>query len=547
MSRGAGLTDGLWDWQVRAKRQYLQEMPRDFLLAATPGAGKTRFSLDLARELIEAGEADRLAIVVPTDNLRQQWADQGDAYGLPLVPVQEPEDYDRRGYRGCVLSYQQLLGTGADLLRRSMRARTLGILDEIHHVGEHRGWGTGVRTGFERATYRLLLTGTPWRRDNAPIPFVRYDENEVHVDFPYTYGEAVQDGICRPIEFHAYAGEATWRDPNLRDPLVTADLSQVTGANTGIALDTVFAENSTWLRTLLPRAGGTLEQLRQLEPGSGGLVVADSRLLANRCVRMLARATGVRPAVALGDDPQARDVIDDFRRGQTPWLVACRMVSEGIDIPRLRVIVYATKERTPLRFQQICGRAVRGNGLNAVVFFPAVPELVTLARDVQEQLRHVLQQTDPRPPREPGEERAPADVRQPVSATDATLDHVMFQGDHIESDNVADAEAACREAGIPVAYSVAVARAAQMMAGRQDRPRPEAVSGEVAGLPRHREQQLARTNVESLARRLDSRGQMPFGSANLEMRRLDFPPRDQADLDQLREMERYLIRRLEEV
>ena len=94
----------LREWQQQAKENFLSCGKPDFLLSATPGAGKTRFALDLARDLVAAGQVERVVVVVPSDTLRQQWADQGDAFGIPLMPVSDPSDYERgrlprmRGY-----------------------------------------------------------------------------------------------------------------------------------------------------------------------------------------------------------------------------------------------------------------------------------------------------------------------------------------------------------------------------------------------------------------------------------------------------------------
>ena len=52
------------------------------------------------------------------------------------------------------------------------------ILDEIHHAGDALSWGEGVREAFDPATRRLSLTGTPFRSDINPIPFVTYAPGE---------------------------------------------------------------------------------------------------------------------------------------------------------------------------------------------------------------------------------------------------------------------------------------------------------------------------------------------------------------------------------
>ena len=70
------------------------------------------------------------------------------------------------------------------------------------------------------------------------------------------------------------------------------------------------------------------------------------------------------------------------------------MVSEGVDIPRLRVGVYATAAKTPLIFRQIVGRFVRtipGRGLDmSWLYLPADPVLRAHAADVENDLSPIL-------------------------------------------------------------------------------------------------------------------------------------------------------------
>ena len=73
-------------------------------------------------------------------------------------------------------------------------------------------------------------------------------------------------------------------------------------------------------------------------------------------------------------------------------MVAVRMVSEGVDVPRLAVGVYATSASTPLYFAQAVGRFVRSRrpGETASVFVPSVPVLLGLASELEAQRDHVL-------------------------------------------------------------------------------------------------------------------------------------------------------------
>jgi len=526
----------LRDWQREAKEMFLASGKRDFLVSATPGAGKTRFALDLARDLVAAGQVERIVIVVPSDTLRRQWADKGDEYGLPLVPVDEAADYEKRGYRGCVVTYQQLQ-YGALNLKRATRVPTLAIIDEIHHAGESRSWGDALSTALDKATYRLALTGTPWRRDKRfPIPFVSYDpEGKVMTDKAYEYGEAVADGVCRSIEFHAYDGNANWKDPALREPLVSCDLTQVGKEDTGIALDTVFAPHSPWILTLLAKGAKALDELRREVPDAAGLVIADNQDLARHYAGELERITGEKPALAISDDPGAKTVIKSFEGSSQRWIVAVRMVSEGVDIPRLAVGIYATKARTPLLFRQIVGRFVRTRtdaDPNSLLFIPAVAEFVALARDIEEELRHKLEEKTPR--EDTGDRQQPFEFRESLTASEATLDRTIFKGDDVRPDELAAAEAECRRFGIPASAATAVAR---MLRERGTQTQAETPAAPVVDkAPRHQRERLLRQEVERLVRLIAIRANVEFRQVSVDLMKDGFPKRSEATVEQLQDM-----------
>ncbi len=96
--------------------------------------------------------------------------------------------------------------------------------------------------------------------------------------------------------------------------------------------------------------------------------------------------------MVLSDDPGASDRISQYSEGTSRWMVAVRMVSEGVDVPRLSVGVYATSASTPLFFAQAAGRFVRSRraGETASIFLPSVPNLLLLASEMEAQRNHVL-------------------------------------------------------------------------------------------------------------------------------------------------------------
>jgi superfamily II DNA or RNA helicase len=94
----------------------------------------------------------------------------------------------------------------------------------------------------------------------------------------------------------------------------------------------------------------------------------------------------------LSDEKAASKRIASFSEDDSRWMVAVRMVSEGVDVPRLAVGVYATTTATPLYFAQAVGRFVRARrrGETASVFLPSVPRLLELAAEMEAERDHVL-------------------------------------------------------------------------------------------------------------------------------------------------------------
>jgi superfamily II DNA or RNA helicase len=391
-------------WQRRALVEYLRRKDTDFLAVATPGAGKTTFALRIAAELLGEGSVAAVTVVTPTEHLKSQWALAAAQVGIPLDPTFRNSDvHTTADFRGVVITYAQVGAAPAVHRRRTIARPTLVVLDEIHHAGDSRSWGEGVRLAFEHATRRLALTGTPFRSDDNPIPFVAYERDadgllRSRPDSSYGYGDALADAVVRPVIFLAYSGETRWRTSageelavRLGDP-VTPD---VIAAAWRTALDPA----GDWMPQVLRAADARLQILRSQDiPDAGGLVIATDQKAARAYARLLTEITGEKAAVVLSDDAGASAKIAAFAASTQRWLVAVRMVSEGVDIPRLAVGVYATSASTALFFAQAIGRFVRVRrpGETASVFLPSVPHLLGLASEMEKQRDHVLGASKPR-------------------------------------------------------------------------------------------------------------------------------------------------------
>jgi len=540
MKGSSTMMTGLRQWQDKALRSFGKlRQPADFIVSATPGSGKTTLAITLAKRLLAAQDVKRVVVVVPTDALRQQWADAAGRVGLHLMPVSVPEDYIKEGYQGCVVTYAQMArGAGSDMIRQSTRVPTMAILDEIHHAGANRSWGEGLQHALELAKYRLALTGTPWRQDpTSRIPFVQYDATGlVTVDFKYEYGQAVADGVCRRAEFHAYDGEGRWIDcGKVSQARLGADLDDddVSGV-----LDAVYHPSSDWMPTLLREADNALDELRHDVLDAGGLVVADRQWHAHAYADILAQITGVRPVVVVSDELDSKAIIDTFRDNKSKWIVAVRMVSEGVDIPRLGICVFASKIQTPLFFRQVVGRIVRtrpGEEFNARLFIPSVPALALMAHEIEQELRHQLdleRERDEKAHSDAAAGQQTFELREPLSASDAVFGTAILSGDTYTADELAEADAACIRSGIPTTHRVAVARL-QREQGHVTQTLTITPTPEVA--PRHRHEKALRSEIESTARKIDHRNGDKPGTANIALC-ARFGPRKSASVSTLEQM-----------
>ncbi|MEW1841302.1 DEAD/DEAH box helicase [Nonomuraea angiospora] len=397
-----GTAPKLRAWQQEAFDLYFRREPRDFLTVATPGAGKTTYALRIASELLANGVIRSITIVTPTEHLKRQWADAAARVGIGIDPeFKNSQGTTSRDYTGVAVTYAQVAMHPALHRARTEARKTLVIFDEIHHAGDAKSWGDGVSEAFEPATRRLQLTGTPFRSDDNPIPFVGYEEDAEGLkrsvaDYSYGYGPALDDGVVRPVIFLAYSGEMKWRTragdeiaATLGTPLTKDQLSQAWRA----ALD----PKGDWIRQVMQAADRRLTEVRRGVPDAGGLVIATDHETARAYARHLRNITGEGATVVLSDDPGASKKIKQFAASPDRWLVAVRMVSEGVDIPRLCVGVYATSTSTPLFFAQAVGRFVRARkrGETASVFLPSVPTLMGLANEMEVERDHVLNKRPP--------------------------------------------------------------------------------------------------------------------------------------------------------
>ncbi|GAA2241899.1 MULTISPECIES: DEAD/DEAH box helicase [Kitasatospora] len=390
-----GTAGKLRAWQQGALDKYIEKQPRDFLAVATPGAGKTTFALTLASYLLHNHLVQQVTVVAPTEHLKKQWAEAAARVGIKLDPAYSSGPLSKE-YDGIVVTYAGV-GVNPMLHRNRTEARkTLVIMDEIHHAGDSKSWGEACSEAFEPATRRLALTGTPFRSDTNPIPFVQYEAGGDGIrksvaDYTYGYGNALADHVVRPVIFLSYSGNMRWRtksgdelEARLGEPLTKDLIAQ--------AWRTALSPQGEWIPAVLQAADRRLTEVRKAIPDAGGLVIATDQNVARAYAKMLREISGEKVTLVLSDEAEASKRISEYSAGDSRWMVAVRMVSEGVDVPRLCVGVYATSISTPLFFAQAVGRFVRARkrGETASVFLPTIPMLLGFANEMELQRDHVL-------------------------------------------------------------------------------------------------------------------------------------------------------------
>ena len=388
-------TSLLRPWQEEAFVAISQHASPNFLAVATPGAGKTRLALRVAHDGLTSKKAHRIVVVCPTTHLRKQWAQAAHLVGLHLDPTSSNhQSKEAPDFHGIVTTYQQVCLDPKSYRAQSRREKTLVIFDEIHHAGEGKEWGEALQIAFDPAIQRLLLSGTPFRTDENPIPYVRYDHDQKSVsDFQYGYPQALRDGVCRPVIFPSYEGELAWSS---RGEMVEATFKDgIKKTQQRERLRTALLQDD-WLGQLIQDADDRLSLVRRAgHERAGGLIVAMSQTHARDIAALVQQITGERAHVAVSDDPTANATIQRFAKGRQRWLVAVNMVSEGVDIPRLRVGVYASNVQTEMYFRQVVGRFVRvnehgGQDSKSYVYISQDPTIVHYAKQIMEERSHAL-------------------------------------------------------------------------------------------------------------------------------------------------------------
>ena len=379
-------------WQEEAVNKSLNwfenKKDKKFLINAAPGSGKTFCATVIANELNKKNEIERVVVIAPMKEVVKKWSqDFHTITGRNMMKFTGEIEDDSFDICATWHAVEGLLDGFQHICKKY---KTLIICDEHHHAAIEAVWGEGAGKAFFDSKYVVVLTGTPIRTSGeAPIWF-SYSPTSGKLVHPqegtYTldYGQAVDYGYCRPITFHRHEGNfdvhlnneslaVSGKDgvdvdekkfPKKLVKSIQNSVNFYTLARKPIYVndDGVTPDINSYQSTMLQWGIDKLEDVKLRTPEAGGLVIAPSIKVADYMAKLLEILTKEKPILVHTETRNTEDKIDIFRKSKKNWLVSVAMISEGVDIPRLRVLVYLPNPQTELSFRQAIGRVVRTLG-----------------------------------------------------------------------------------------------------------------------------------------------------------------------------------------
>ena len=406
-------------WQtecVKKSLNWYHEKNKHFLVNAAPGAGKTIAACVVAQQLYENNTIDCVVLIAPRKAVIDQWTtDFRDITGRSMLKItsldSEPEDYGT-DYAATWSAVQGLLPAFQKICEDR---KVLVICDEHHHAAIEASWGTGAFGAFEKAEHVLILTGTPVRSDGKESVWMACDAlgHITHPDegtYTISYGEAVDLGYCRPLTFHRHEGifsvdledgsSTSITVSSKNNPELPGNLKKLSSLQKALdfyklvctrSLDSFGRPNvASYHGSMISWGVDKLDQIRDQMPQAGGLVIAPDIKFAEYMATLLEKIDGEKPFIVHSNvvNPEAK--IDAFRKSNKRWIVSVGMISEGVDIPRLRILLYMPFARTELVFRQAMGRIVRnyknGDTTRSYVVIPSHENFERFASNVENEM-----------------------------------------------------------------------------------------------------------------------------------------------------------------
>ena len=446
-----------YSWQERAVDQLTEQLnifysaergkfERAYVVKVSPSGGKTIFSMKAARSMIEAKLIDKVIWLVPRNSIKLGFADD-----CKHVPMAEDVRHLRREHmhveldlkatyrgwlrntHGAVVTYQALPGL-MNYFQHLAEAgkRLMFVFDEAHHgaAGEiddtddatANVWGEAMQQVVAIAHAIICMTGTPVRADDKRVSLLQYEEQEVvnpvgggmfrayHVkaDFTFGYADAVRAGVARKLIVRNQdpTMDFTWDGDHHSEKLSGVERRLLPHAKRLL----VDGERGT-VDAMLKQAWDESERNRRTgDMDAAVLVIVENTASGRRNpmdyvrerIRELFKEEPV--TVEFADGQEAQDQIKAFKRSgnTTRWIVAKNMISEGTNIPRIRVVCILRDIKSSVFYEQLVHRATRNDSdevpQDAIVIQWHLPTLYAYGYTIEQETNMIVPTPKPRCP-----------------------------------------------------------------------------------------------------------------------------------------------------
>lgn len=417
-------TPPLRPWQQDAMQEllaaWLESPSSKPLIAASPGSGKTWFSVTAAQRAMSEHDIDLIIVVSPSINIKEQWRDTFKSAGIKAHARADNEALRFRvdqglnpteDWRAICITYSQLARDADLFVEVARRKRSLLIADEVHHADDKECFGRALEQLADQAKLKLSLSGTPFNTSGGALAMCPSIEDldetgrairKAKPLYTYSYGDAIRQSACRPAEFIKVLGKGVSTYKSLANNETWQKIIDLARANKNDSIGPLLDPDGEFFIKMAKDALTALQDIKQADSRAGMLVVAKDKdhgakicaLIESLCRANLAWSK-YQTLEVYNDTPNVHERIKQLDGDSTDIVVTVRMISEGVDVQRLRVGLYATDYRTRMFFIQFVGRFIRwedrlDDTQHARVVIPAHPDLILFAREIEQMIDQAL-------------------------------------------------------------------------------------------------------------------------------------------------------------
>lgn len=415
---------------------------RLWVTEACTGAGKTRHGCEVGLQLLKSGDVDQIIVLTPTVATKNSWKAGLGRLGNTVRATDDtafPEDTN-----AWVSTYSGFGAVKAGLESHRVLKGILLIVDEYHHAEEDATWGTAVASLGSLAKHVIFLSGTPWRQSGS-IPMLSgatnanensyYEEgsSRVRADFVHDYKTDLRSGNDRAttlVSFELYESIFTDKNTNKKELLSKPDFDLMSeaeaakweeeatscsiplGKHVRISGPTLTGNDLAkkiieWCVQKLQKSRSETFLRCQMSDLTIMLVVAQSVKEARYLSDYIQEVYALRTEVIVSENAGSNERLEVVRQkcaenatDKPDVIVSVGMISEGVDIPQIKVIAYLSAVLTTLYLVQVIGRALRRMSISsdrfadsnlhdtlAYVAAPAHPKICYVARSIEEQMQ----------------------------------------------------------------------------------------------------------------------------------------------------------------